>query len=98
DGYTRVGAPLPGTRGRAARAAAFIEKPDRAHAEALLAEGGVLWNSGMFAWRARTILDAMHRQVPAVIGPLEAARGKRLAAVYRRAAPRGRDPPGLEAA
>jgi mannose-1-phosphate guanylyltransferase len=83
-GYIRVGAPLPGTRGRAARAAGFVEKPDRARAEALLAEGNVLWNSGMFAWRARTILDALRRHVPAVLGPLEAAGGRNLAAVYRR--------------
>jgi mannose-1-phosphate guanylyltransferase len=83
-GYIRVGAALPGTRGRAARAAGFVEKPDRARAEALLAEGDVLWNSGMFAWRVRTILNALRRHVPAVLGPLEAAGGRNLAAVYRR--------------
>jgi mannose-1-phosphate guanylyltransferase len=83
-GYIRVGAELPGTRGRAARAAGFIEKPDRTRAEALLAEGGVLWNSGIFAWRVSTILDAMRRHLPGVVGPIERAAGRNLAAAYRR--------------
>ena len=83
-GYIRVGAALPGTRGRAARVAAFIEKPERARAEALLARGNVLWNSGIFAWRAETILDVLRRHLPDVVGPLERARGRGLAAVYRR--------------
>lgn len=82
-GYIRVGGALPGTRGRAARVEGFIEKPDRARAEALLADGGVLWNSGIFAWRVDVILDALRRQLPRVVEPLEAA-GRNLAAVYRR--------------
>jgi len=82
-GYIRVGEPLPGTRGRAARVESFIEKPDRARAEALLAEGRVLWNSGIFAWRVDVILRALRRQLPGVIEPLEAA-GRNLAAAYRR--------------
>src|SRR5438552_4069878 len=80
-GYIRVGAALPGTRGRARRVTAFIEKPERARAEALLAGGNVLWNSGIFAWRAETILTALRRHLPAVVGPLERRRG--LAAIYR---------------
>jgi len=83
-GYIRVGAPLPGTRGRASWAAGFVEKPDRARAEALLARRRVLWNSGIFAWRVQTILDAMRRHLPGVLGPLERAGGRRLAAAYRR--------------
>jgi mannose-1-phosphate guanylyltransferase len=83
-GYIGVGAPLAGTRGRAAWAAGFVEKPDRARAEALLAGGGVLWNSGIFAWRAEAILAAMRRHLPGVLGPLERAGRRGLAAAYRR--------------
>jgi len=83
-GYIRTGADLPGTRGRAARVEAFIEKPARARAERLLAGGGVLWNSGIFAWRADAIVAALRTHLPDVIGPLEAARGRNLARVYRR--------------
>jgi mannose-1-phosphate guanylyltransferase len=83
-GYIRTGRPLPGTRGRAAEVAAFIEKPDRARAEALLAGGGVLWNSGIFAWRVDTILAALRAHLPEVMRPLEKAGGRGLAAAYRR--------------
>jgi mannose-1-phosphate guanylyltransferase len=48
-----------------AEAAAFREKPDRATAEAYLASGEYLWNSGMFVWRAATVLDALAQHLPA---------------------------------
>src|SRR5581483_6538138 len=83
-GYIRTGATLPGTRGRAARVDAFIEKPDRARAEALLADGDVLWNAGIFAWRVERIIDELRRHVPDVIGPLERASSRTLESVYRR--------------
>jgi mannose-1-phosphate guanylyltransferase len=83
-GYIRTGAPLPGTRGRAAHASAFIEKPNRTRAEELLAAGDVLWNSGIFAWRVDAILAALRAHLPALMAELEHARGARLAAVYRR--------------
>ena len=61
-GYVRRGAPtgVPGV----AEAAAFREKPDRATAEEYLASGAYLWNSGMFVWRARTVLDALADHLP----------------------------------
>src|SRR5262245_1122784 len=86
-GYIRPGKTVPGTRGRAAWVQAFVEKPDRARAEALLAEEGILWNAGIFAWRAASILSELRTYVPAVLEPLEAiadAGTARLAATYRR--------------
>jgi mannose-1-phosphate guanylyltransferase len=61
-GYVQKGAPtaVPG----AAEAASFREKPDRATAEAYLASGEYLWNSGMFVWRAQTVLDALADHLP----------------------------------
>ena len=38
------------------RVESFVEKPDRATAEAYLADGSYLWNSGMFLFRAETVL------------------------------------------
>ncbi len=72
-GYIRPGAAVAGTRGRAAWVDAFIEKPDRARAEALLGEGGILWNAGIFAWRVSDVLEALARHLPAVLRPLAAA-------------------------
>jgi mannose-1-phosphate guanylyltransferase len=47
-GYIEPGDPLDG---RARRVRRFVEKPDLARAESLIA-AGALWNSGLFAWRA----------------------------------------------
>ena len=61
-GYVQRGAATaaPGV----AEAASFREKPDRATAEGYLATGEYLWNSGMFVWRARTVLDALAAHLP----------------------------------
>lgn len=42
----------------------FVEKPDRETAKGYLTDGGYLWNSGMFAWRATDLLAEVHRQLP----------------------------------
>ena len=42
----------------------FVEKPDRESARGYLADGGYLWNSGMFAWRATDLLAEVRRQLP----------------------------------
>ncbi len=43
----------------------FKEKPDVATAEAFLADGSYLWNSGMFLWRADTFARKLKRHAPA---------------------------------
>ncbi len=56
----------------------FAEKPDLATAERFLDSGDFLWNSGMFIWRADTILAQMRRHLPAVceaFAPLQQAIG-----------------------
>ena len=71
-------------------AASFREKPDRATAERYLASGDYLWNSGMFVWRARTVLDALADHLPEtargldriVAAPAGPARAEVLAAVF----------------
>lgn len=50
----------------------FLEKPDRATAERLVA-AGCLWNSGIFAWRAQTFLDALAAHTPELQRALAAA-------------------------
>jgi len=40
------------------------EKPDLAQAQALLAQGGFSWNSGMFIWRVSAILKAIEQWLP----------------------------------
>ena len=42
----------------------FAEKPDVETAERFLDSGDFLWNSGMFVWRADSVLDNLQRFVP----------------------------------
>ena len=42
----------------------FKEKPDEETAQKLLRSGDHSWNSGMFVWRADTILGEIERQMP----------------------------------
>jgi mannose-1-phosphate guanylyltransferase/mannose-6-phosphate isomerase len=44
----------------------FVEKPPRAKAEAMLAEGGHHWNAGIFLMRADRFLAELGRQQPAI--------------------------------
>ncbi|MBI6630658.1 mannose-1-phosphate guanylyltransferase/mannose-6-phosphate isomerase [Pontibaca salina] len=51
----------------------FVEKPDTARAEALLAAGNYLWNAGIFLFSARAILAAFRAHAPELIAPVQAA-------------------------
>jgi mannose-1-phosphate guanylyltransferase len=86
-GYIQVGPALDGPED-AHVVARFLEKPDHARATALLAQGDVLWNAGIFAWRVERILAELRRWVPDVLEPLEHALRARgataLARAYRR--------------
>ncbi|SKA76657.1 mannose-1-phosphate guanylyltransferase [Caloramator quimbayensis] len=42
----------------------FVEKPDIDKAKQYLKEGTYLWNSGMFVWKASTILKNIQRYMP----------------------------------
>jgi mannose-1-phosphate guanylyltransferase len=42
----------------------FREKPAKSVAEEYLASGNYYWNSGIFVWKARTILDALRKYEP----------------------------------
>jgi mannose-1-phosphate guanylyltransferase/mannose-6-phosphate isomerase len=78
-GYIRLGEAL----GEAAFLAdGFTEKPDLARAQAMVAGGGHLWNTGMFLVRADVLLDAVRRFVPALHAWWKARREKPLAAGY----------------
>jgi len=56
----------------------FKEKPNEATAQQLLRSGDHSWNSGMFVWRADTILAEIERQMPVlfkVVNEIAAAWG-----------------------
>ena len=74
-GYIRALRPCQNATGGAEAGALvverFTEKPDRATAERFLNEGGYSWNSGMFIWRADTILREIEEHMPALHRGLE---------------------------
>jgi mannose-1-phosphate guanylyltransferase len=74
-GYVERGEPIDGTT--AYLVDRFREKPDRATAEEYLATGRFWWNSGMFVWRAETLLSVLDDLLPA-----SAAGLRRVAAVW----------------
>ncbi len=68
-GYLKVGPRLGSRRrakggGPAHKVERFVEKPDVVTAARYLADGGYLWNSGIFVFRADVILDEIGRAMP----------------------------------
>jgi mannose-1-phosphate guanylyltransferase / mannose-6-phosphate isomerase len=75
-GYIEVGAKLADLDG-AYNLAQFIEKPDTATAESLVASGRHLWNSGMFVFTAATLIAEMEAHAPEVLSAMRAAVAQR---------------------
>jgi mannose-1-phosphate guanylyltransferase/mannose-6-phosphate isomerase len=71
-GYIRAGAAAANVEG-ARSIETFREKPDAATADKLIAEGGWLWNSGMFFLRAQDALDEIARSAPEIAARARAA-------------------------
>lgn len=68
-GYIKPnGRKLLGTRGtlKGYRVDKFVEKPNAAKAAQYLKAGQYYWNSGMFVWRAATILEEIRTHQPAL--------------------------------
>ena len=75
-GYIEIGGPLAGTDG-VYSVARFLEKPDKATAARFVADGRHLWNSGMFVFTARTVLEEMERYAPEVLQAVRQAVAQR---------------------
>lgn len=78
-GYIKQGEPLtaPAEDGKSEadiyRVARFVEKPPRHTAEAMLAEGGFYWNSGMFMLPVVEFLGEINRLKPAILAGCQEA-------------------------
>lgn len=84
-GYIEVGSAFDSDGSRVRR---FTEKPDAERAAGFLAAGNYFWNSGMFLWSARTLVNALREHLPktaAVLEKIAADFGTRkFAATFRR--------------
>jgi mannose-1-phosphate guanylyltransferase len=88
-GYIEAGAPDSNGSLRVRR---FTEKPDADKARQFLQAGNYFWNSGMFLWRADTLMQALWEHLPGTAKILEkiaAAFGSRkFSQVFRRLYPK----------
>ena len=73
-GYIEVGEKLPGEIRRVRR---FTEKPNLERAEEFVAAGNYFWNSGIFVWSARTLVNALREHLSETAPYLE-----KIAAAY----------------
>lgn len=71
-GYIEVGQTISGLEG-ISTVKAFREKPDEEQAEFFLKSGDYLWNSGMYVFRADTLLREMEEHAPEVMTAVRAA-------------------------
>jgi mannose-1-phosphate guanylyltransferase len=69
-GYIAVGEALAHGVHKVAR---FVEKPDRARAEAMIASGDHVWNGGIFLLRADMYLGALAVHAPEMLAAAQAA-------------------------
>jgi mannose-1-phosphate guanylyltransferase len=88
-GYLKVGPRLAARGGGKGSAPArkverFVEKPDLVTAGRYLADGGYLWNSGIFAFRADVILDEIRRAMPVLGEQLAAIQASLGTPAYKR--------------
>jgi mannose-1-phosphate guanylyltransferase len=69
-GYIHRGEPIGGGGAPAFRVRRFREKPDAPTAAEYVASGEFYWNSGIFVWKAQTILDELERRQHAMVSRL----------------------------
>jgi len=58
-------------KGEIYKVEAFKEKPDEKMSRKYLEQGNFFWNSGMFVWKAKTILDNLIKFLPEADEPLK---------------------------
>ncbi len=71
-GYLELAAKPDGTGG-AVKLSRFVEKPDAARAEEMLAAGTYLWNAGIFLFAAKDLIAAFEAHAPGLIAPVREA-------------------------
>lgn len=69
-GYIKQGGPLSKDAWQVER---FLEKPQKAKAEAMLREGGYFWNAGIFLFKASVFIQELKRYAPAILDAVEKA-------------------------
>lgn len=71
-GYLQA-ASRPDGSGQPIKLASFVEKPNAARAEEMLATGEYLWNAGIFLFAARDLIAAFEKHAPAILTAVKLA-------------------------
>jgi len=71
---SKAGKPEPKCKNRIFTVASFKEKPPKATARKYLEAGNFFYNSGMFIWKAETILEKLNQFMPGAWEPLQQIR------------------------
>ncbi|MBM3791571.1 MAG: mannose-1-phosphate guanylyltransferase, partial [Acidobacteria bacterium] len=74
-GYGYIQAEKPATPGQAWPVLRFVEKPDAETATRYVAAGNYFWNSGMFLWSNRILLELFREHMPGTYRGLDRLRG-----------------------
>ena len=71
-GYIKCSDPkkIQGCQNKIYTVEAFREKPDEQTAKQYVEDGRYFWNSGMFVWKAKTILANIEKYLPQAVEPL----------------------------
>ncbi len=69
-GYIQIGEPVAGTDG-ILKVKTFTEKPDLDLAKVFVESGEFFWNSGIFLWSAKSILEALRNYAPDLTATFE---------------------------
>jgi hypothetical protein len=69
-GYIHMGEPLSGEICRVNR---FVEKPEAARAERMLADGRYVWNAGIFLLRSDRLIEELSVHAPGLLGSVRKA-------------------------
>lgn len=72
-GYLELAECLDGAAPRVMDLLRFVEKPDLARAEAMVASGRHLWNAGIFLFSVAAIIEAFRTHAPDLMEPVEAS-------------------------
>ncbi|MBN2035574.1 MAG: mannose-1-phosphate guanylyltransferase [Chitinispirillaceae bacterium] len=77
-GYIQLGAHIGGKGAvKCFRVARFVEKPDAKTAQRYCAAGTYRWNSGMFVWKTRVLLEEVRTHMPLLFNRVAEASKKR---------------------
>ena len=72
-GYLELAAGADADAATPQNLARFVEKPDKAQAQDMLAAGNFLWNAGIFLFTAKTAIEAYQKHAPAMTEAVTAA-------------------------